>query len=191
MNQVDVGKIIKEARINKQMTQQQLADKLGVTDRAVSNWENGIRMPDYSLLSDLCLYLDLDINEILNCEKLAGKKVRIINKGNEKKKISYKQTINDESLLTGEIVQISKLNKCGLIKCVVENINIIIEDDYKIYTLDVKDDSDFLTGIVITKDDKELQNILDCIQLNDECLVYGILANNKDIFAIKAIKKAG
>ena len=65
MNQVDVGKIIKEARINKQMTQQQLADKLGVTDRAVSNWENGIRMPDYSLLSDLCLYLDLDINEIL------------------------------------------------------------------------------------------------------------------------------
>ena len=66
MNQENVGHFIAELRKEKNMTQQELADKLCVTDRAVSNWENGIRMPDYSLLSDLCSHLDLDINEILS-----------------------------------------------------------------------------------------------------------------------------
>lgn len=191
MNQVDVGKIIKDVRVKKNMTQTQLAKKIGVTDRAISNWENGNRMPDYSLLSLLCENLDLDINEILNHKKLEGKKIRIINKGSEKKKIKYKQTINDYSLLNGDIISICDLKKSGLIKCRIENVNVIIEEDYKIYTFDIKDETDFLTGILITKDDKELQETLDCIQLNDEYLIYGILSNNKDIMAIKAIKKVG
>ena len=54
MNQEIIGKFIANLRKEKNMTQQELADKLGVTDRAVSNWENGRRLPDYSLLNDLC-----------------------------------------------------------------------------------------------------------------------------------------
>ncbi|MBQ1679312.1 MAG: helix-turn-helix transcriptional regulator, partial [Oscillospiraceae bacterium] len=48
MNQEVIGKFIAECRKEKNLTQQELADKLGVTDRAISHWENGRRLPDYS-----------------------------------------------------------------------------------------------------------------------------------------------
>ena len=53
------------------MTQQELADKLGVTDRAISHWENGRRLPDYSLLKDLCDVLSISINELFSGEKIS------------------------------------------------------------------------------------------------------------------------
>ena len=53
MNQEIIGKFIAKCRKEKNMTQQELADKLGVTDRAVSHWENGRRLPDYSLVKEI------------------------------------------------------------------------------------------------------------------------------------------
>ena len=73
MNQEKIGKFIAELRKEKSMTQQELADKLMVTDRAVSNWENGRRLPDYSLLKDLSESLDISINELLAGQKLKDK----------------------------------------------------------------------------------------------------------------------
>lgn len=52
MDQEKLGKFIVELRKEKELTQKELADKLGVTYRAVSNWETGRRLPDYSLLPD-------------------------------------------------------------------------------------------------------------------------------------------
>ena len=54
MNQEMIGKFIAENRKNKKLTQSELAERLGVTDRAVSNWENGKNMPDLSLFKPLC-----------------------------------------------------------------------------------------------------------------------------------------
>lgn len=71
MNQEKIGKFISQLRKEKNMTQQELADKLGVTDRAISNWENGRRLPDYSLLKDLCDILSISINELLSGEKIS------------------------------------------------------------------------------------------------------------------------
>lgn len=68
---MDLGKIglfIAEMRKKKKLTQQELADKLGVTDKAISNWENGRRMPDVSLYKDLCKELDITLNELINGE---------------------------------------------------------------------------------------------------------------------------
>ena len=70
MNQEKIGKFITELRKQKNMTQQELADKLNVTDRAVGNWENGRRLPDYSILKDLCDTLGITINELLSGEKI-------------------------------------------------------------------------------------------------------------------------
>jgi len=70
MNQEKIGKFIAQIRKEKNMTQQELADKLNVTDRAIGNWENGRRMPDYSLLKDLCNELNININELLSGEKI-------------------------------------------------------------------------------------------------------------------------
>ena len=54
MNQEKIGKFIVECRKENKLTQEQLAEKLGVTDRSVSNWENGICLPDCSLYKTLC-----------------------------------------------------------------------------------------------------------------------------------------
>lgn len=77
MNQVNIGKFIKELRKEKNMTQKELAEKLGVTANAVGNWENGRRMPDYSLLNDLCSILDTNINELLSGERLKENNYKI------------------------------------------------------------------------------------------------------------------
>lgn len=72
MNQEKIGKFITKLRKEKKLTQQELANKLGVTDRAISHWENGRRLPDYSLLRDLCDILSVSINELFSGEKLSG-----------------------------------------------------------------------------------------------------------------------
>ena len=71
MNQEVIGNFIAECRKEKNMTQQELADKLGVTDRAISHWENGRRLPDYSMLKDLCDVLSISINELFSGEKIS------------------------------------------------------------------------------------------------------------------------
>lgn len=64
-NTMNVAKKIKKARMEKNLTQMYLADALGVSYQAVSNWERGNSMPDISKLSDLCKLLDLSIDELL------------------------------------------------------------------------------------------------------------------------------
>ncbi len=71
MDQEKIGKFIAEERKKKRITQAQLAQELGVTDRSVSNWENGKNMPDLSLFKPLCKILDITINELLSGEKLS------------------------------------------------------------------------------------------------------------------------
>lgn len=70
MNQEKIGRFISKCRKEKNITQSQLAEKLGVTDRSVSNWENGKNMPDLSLFRPLCEILNISINELLSGEKL-------------------------------------------------------------------------------------------------------------------------
>ncbi len=71
MDQERIGKLIAELRKDNNMTQVELANKLGITDRAISKWENGRGMPDLSLLKPLCEILGISINELLSGEKLS------------------------------------------------------------------------------------------------------------------------
>ena len=64
MNQEKIGKFIAQCRKDKNITQEQLAEKLGITNKSVSRWENGKNMPDYSILKELCSILDIDVNEV-------------------------------------------------------------------------------------------------------------------------------
>lgn len=64
-----IAKKIKQARIHKNMTQMNLADELGVSFQAVSNWERGNSMPDISKLADLCNVLGITVNELLGVEE--------------------------------------------------------------------------------------------------------------------------
>ncbi len=70
MNQIKIGKFIAECRKQKSLTQMQLSEKLGITDKAVSKWERGIAMPDSSIMLKLCNILGISVNELLNGEKI-------------------------------------------------------------------------------------------------------------------------
>ena len=70
MDQVKTGKFLKELRKAKGITQQELADKLGVSGRSVSRWETGNTMPDISLLVDIAEYYDVDVREIIEGERI-------------------------------------------------------------------------------------------------------------------------
>ena len=74
MNQEKIGKFIAQCRKEKKMTQSELAEKLNVTDRSVSNWENGRNMPDLSLFKPICDELGVTINELLSGERLKKEK---------------------------------------------------------------------------------------------------------------------
>ena len=68
MDQIKIGKFIAECRKKNKLTQMQLAEKLNITDRAISKWENGKGMPDSSIMLDLCNELKISVNELLSGE---------------------------------------------------------------------------------------------------------------------------
>lgn len=69
MNQKQIGLFLKELRKQKGLTQRQLAEILGVSDRSVSRWESGNNMPDLSILVELADYYEIDIREIIDGER--------------------------------------------------------------------------------------------------------------------------
>ena len=72
MDQIKIGKFIAECRKAKGMTQMQLAESLGITDRAVSKWETGKTMPDSSIMLELCGLLEITVNDLLNGERISA-----------------------------------------------------------------------------------------------------------------------
>ncbi len=71
MNQIKIGKFIAECRKKANLTQMQLAEKLGITNRAVSKWETGKSLPDSSVMLELCDILCISVNELLSGEKIS------------------------------------------------------------------------------------------------------------------------
>ena len=70
MDQIRIGRFIAACRKRANLTQLQLADKLGITDKAISKWERGITMPDTSIMLELCDILGISVNELLSGEKI-------------------------------------------------------------------------------------------------------------------------
>ncbi len=66
MNQQKVGSFLKELRVEKSITQAELAERLGVSNRSVSRWENGTTMPDFDLLMEMAQYYNVEVGEILS-----------------------------------------------------------------------------------------------------------------------------
>lgn len=69
MDQQKIGQFLKQLRNEKTMTQAQLAEQLGVSNRSISRWENGTTMPDFDLLIELAKYYQVEMDELLNGER--------------------------------------------------------------------------------------------------------------------------
>lgn len=117
MNQEKIGKFIAVCRKEKKLTQTELAEKLGVTDRSVSNWETGKNMPDLSLFKPLCEILGITINELLSGERLSKDKYQerfeenIVNTINysTKRLNKYNQVISLIIIIFGLFISISAI----------------------------------------------------------------------------------
>ena len=110
MDQEKIGNFIANKRKEKNMTQQELADKLGVTDRAIGNWENGRRMPDISIMKELCDVLDITINELIEGKELSQ---------------SEEQTLADKNIIS-ILTTKSKLENMQILTEILIFIGIII-----------------------------------------------------------------
>lgn len=74
MNQDKIGQFISVCRKEQKLTQGELAEKLGVTDKSISNWENGRNMPDLALFKPLCDILNITINDLISGERVGKEK---------------------------------------------------------------------------------------------------------------------
>ena len=103
MDQIKTGLFIAERRKLKRLTQAQLAEKLGITDRAVSKWETGRSLPDAAIMLDLCSILEISVNELLSGEVL---EMTNYNEMAEKNLLEMRKQKEqaDKRLLTMEIV---------------------------------------------------------------------------------------
>lgn len=102
MNQTDIGSFIAGCRREKGLTQAQLAEKLNITDRAVSKWETGKSMPDSSLMLELCGILGITVNELLSGERMNMENAENYQKRVDENLIALKK--RDENSLTVNMV---------------------------------------------------------------------------------------
>lgn len=77
MNQITVGKFIAKKREEQNLTQEQLAERLGVSNKTISKWETGKCMPDYAIVKSLCEELQVSVSELIDGEEADGKSVRV------------------------------------------------------------------------------------------------------------------
>ena len=76
MNQITIGNFIEKKRKEQNLTQAQLAEKLGVSNKTVSKWENGKCMPDYGVIQPLCTELGVTVSELMDGEEQAQDSIR-------------------------------------------------------------------------------------------------------------------
>ena len=118
MEQDKIGKFIAECRKKQNLTQAQLGEKLGVTDKAVSKWENGLRLPDVTILNDLSNILNVTTTELLN-----GKSFMQDIQSITASETQYYQIINKELLLFLN----DHYNNCSIYLVQSENSDYFIE----------------------------------------------------------------
>ena len=91
MDQIKIGKFIAQVRKEREMTQLELANRLAVTDRAVSKWENGRGMPEISLIKPLCNELEITINELFCGERVSSEELPNLAEENLVSALDYSQ----------------------------------------------------------------------------------------------------
>ena len=94
MDQIKIGKFIASCRKEQGMTQAALAEKLGISDRAVSKWENGRSMPDSGIMLELCGLLKINVNELLSGEKIMAE---VYDRRAEQNMIEMKRQIEEQN----------------------------------------------------------------------------------------------
>ena len=124
MEQEKIGRFIQELRKEKNMTQLELGERLGVTDRAISKWENGRGMPDLSLIKPLCKELDITINELLSGERI--------------KKEEYQEKLEENILNTIKYTDKKIKKNNNVFKMIIGSVLTLIITFITLFSIDIK-----------------------------------------------------
>ena len=152
MNQIKIGKFISTSRKSKEITQEQLAEKLGVSKNAVSKWERGLNLPDASIMQELCNNLEISLNELFAGEHLKEKEVKNqseknileILKFSDDKNKKYKILILIISVLL--IISFVILGRELLVKC-----GYILDNDLKYSQIYISGDENIKGNVNVNK----------------------------------------
>lgn len=135
MNQENIGRFISLSRRSKALTQEQLAEKLGVSINAVSKWERGLNLPDVSLMKELCNILDITLNELFEGKKLSDNEIKVQSEKNlmslilTKKQLQTIQIFTELLIVMGILIAITlriTLTKTTIQKIIVTVIGIFV-----------------------------------------------------------------
>lgn len=139
MDQKKIGAFLKNLRNEKNLTQEQLAEMLGVTNRSISRWENGINMPDFDFIIEMAKYYDVSITEILNGER----EKEMVDKKTEETLLKAAECANTEKKRFSKRICILFITATILfiVYCVLEFMGLTEEGIYK-------DIASFALGIV-------------------------------------------
>ena len=137
MDQKKSGSFLRELRKEKQLTQEQLAERFGVTSRSVSRWETGSNMPDLSILVELADFYDVDIRDIIDGEKRKGEDMNKDEKERLQLVADYAETEKNTLLMRLRIFSIVGLISliAGLTMMVISRDNNLPVYDYLMGTL--------------------------------------------------------
>jgi transcriptional regulator with XRE-family HTH domain len=119
MDQIKIGKFIAEMRKEQNLTQIDLAEKLGISNKTVSKWECGNGMPDYSVMEELCDILQINVNELLSGERLPSKDY---NKKAEENMMSLIQESSVNQKREKRELFLAVLTTIGILAVVIWNI---------------------------------------------------------------------
>ena len=170
MNQEKIGKFIAECRKEKNLTQSELAEKLNISNKAISKWETGKGMPDSSIMLELCKCLDINVNELLSGEHLVENEYKekvdenIVNiaKDSEKSKKQKNKVIIIFSCIFALII----LYFVGTY--IYKNAEINVEYDSRLIKCEITDES-----IICTFEGSSLMGLSsEEINTDDETLVF-------------------
>lgn len=162
MNQKRIGLFLKELRKEKGLTQEQLSEILGVTNRSISRWENGVNMPDFDLVIEIANYFDVSMEELLNGER----KKEIMDKKSEEIFLKVADYNNDEKIIFSK-----RVNFVFIIGIIAFTVYAILEQQGLTAIDRYENIASFALGIVFG------------------VLIFGVLYTNRYMIKIKAFKQ--
>lgn len=121
MNQQEIGRFISHCRKEKGLTQTQLAEILGVSDKSISRWETGKTMPDLSFYEPLCEILDIQISELLYARKMTDKEKTVHGEKSALNIFKTKSQLQTFAILTEILIFIGIIITITLTKLLADN----------------------------------------------------------------------
>ena len=121
MNQQKIGRFISECRKQKGLTQAQLAEALGVSDKTISRWETGKTMPDLSFYEPLCEILDIQISELLYARKMTDREKTVHGEKSALNIFKTKSQLQTFAILTETLIFIGIIITITLTKLLADN----------------------------------------------------------------------